>query len=415
MDFKIVIGANYGDEGKGTVVDYLTSKSKGDVCVVRFNGGAQSGHTVTTPDGRRHIFSHFGSGTLAGADTILSRFFVCNPMVFRAEHEHLSSLGVNMHSEARWRSSYDYKLPKTIIDPRCAVTTPFDVMINQYAENMRGDNRHGSVGVGFNETIERHGNGDDCFSLSVGDLSIMGTDTMRNRLSDIIERWVPVRLGRLGFDVGHFWEENLSYEVIDSYIYDLMFFLENSSRFAKDSNLFLYDTAIFEGGQGLALDQYRQEFPYVTRSNTGLFNVSQIMGKMVNSDPIDTYYVTRPYLTRHGRGPFPRETFQTEIGINVVDETNTTKKFQEHMRFAPLNFAELMGRIRNDQKYQFGKMQTHLAMTCTDQIGESFLWYTHHDYHELGYERLLDACLQINGKGMLVSDGPTRKHFTVRD
>ena len=61
---KTVIGANYGDEGKGLTTDYFAAEHGSDALVVRFNGGAQAGHTVTTPDGGRHVFSHFGSGSI---------------------------------------------------------------------------------------------------------------------------------------------------------------------------------------------------------------------------------------------------------------------------------------------------------------------------------------------------------------
>ena len=67
-NIKVVIGANFGDEGKGLMTDYFASKSNKSL-VVRFNGGGQAGHTVTTKDGRRHVFHHFGSGIFAGADT----------------------------------------------------------------------------------------------------------------------------------------------------------------------------------------------------------------------------------------------------------------------------------------------------------------------------------------------------------
>jgi len=77
---NVVIGANYGDEGKGAAVDRLATEAGAQCLVVRFNGGAQAGHTVETPDGRRHVFSHFGAGSFAGARTFLSRFFVSNPI-----------------------------------------------------------------------------------------------------------------------------------------------------------------------------------------------------------------------------------------------------------------------------------------------------------------------------------------------
>jgi adenylosuccinate synthase len=71
----IVVGLAFGDCGKGSLVDYLT-RSIGARTVVRFNGGPQAGHNVVTPAGRHHTFSQFGSGTLAGARTLLSRFML---------------------------------------------------------------------------------------------------------------------------------------------------------------------------------------------------------------------------------------------------------------------------------------------------------------------------------------------------
>lgn len=82
-DIKIVIGANFGDEGKGKLTDYYT-KNADNCIVVCSNGGAQRGHTVLKSDGTRHVFHHFGSGTLNGADTYLPEDFILNPLVFRA-------------------------------------------------------------------------------------------------------------------------------------------------------------------------------------------------------------------------------------------------------------------------------------------------------------------------------------------
>src|ERR1700730_14751416 len=81
---KVVIGANFGDEGKGLAVDALAARMTRPI-VIRFNGGAQAGHTVTTPDGRRHVFSHVGAGAFLDAPTFLSRFFVVQPGVFARE------------------------------------------------------------------------------------------------------------------------------------------------------------------------------------------------------------------------------------------------------------------------------------------------------------------------------------------
>ena len=75
---SVVIGANFGDEGKGLMTDFL---SEPEGVVVRFNGGAQAGHTVTEPGGTRHVFHHYGAGAFKGASTFLSRHFVSNPLL----------------------------------------------------------------------------------------------------------------------------------------------------------------------------------------------------------------------------------------------------------------------------------------------------------------------------------------------
>ena len=140
MKARAVIGSNYGDEGKGLITDYLCHKYESDI-VVRSNGGAQAGHTVETPKGDRHVFGHFSSGFFNGATTYLSKYFVANPFLFWKEYHILSK----------------YRLDNRVLfDPRCIITTPYDMLINQMIEDRRGENKHGSCGVGFGETIQRN-------------------------------------------------------------------------------------------------------------------------------------------------------------------------------------------------------------------------------------------------------------------
>src|SRR5262249_4576381 len=140
MNATAVIGANFGDEGKGLITDFLAAKDPANTMVIRFNGGAQAGHTVVTPAGRRHVFHHFGAGSLAGARTFLSRFFIVNPFLWYKERQELPELTEPM-----------------AVDRRAMLTTPYDMLINQEAERFRGRQRHGSCGIGINETVERCG------------------------------------------------------------------------------------------------------------------------------------------------------------------------------------------------------------------------------------------------------------------
>ena len=76
-----VIGSQYGDEGKGRTVDFVCSNLAGKTLVVRYNGGAQAGHTVVL-NNKRHIFSQFGSGTLRGCDTYFAEECLFDPLAF---------------------------------------------------------------------------------------------------------------------------------------------------------------------------------------------------------------------------------------------------------------------------------------------------------------------------------------------
>ena len=141
-DIKIVSGANWGDEGKGLMTDYFSQKPNS--IVVCSNGGSQRGHTVVTPDGIRHVFHHFGSGTFNGAATYLPKEFITNPLIFAQEYKELISKKI---------------IPNIYVHGDCMVSTPYDMMANQVIEESRGKQKHGSCGFGIFETIKRYKNG----------------------------------------------------------------------------------------------------------------------------------------------------------------------------------------------------------------------------------------------------------------
>ena len=111
---QVVIGSSFGDEGKGSVVDYLCSHGNVGV-VVRFNGGAQAGHTVVTPEGDRHVFRQVGSGAFHGVPTFLSKYMSVNPIALLLELEQLRKLFI---------------APELYASPECLVTTFADMLIN---------------------------------------------------------------------------------------------------------------------------------------------------------------------------------------------------------------------------------------------------------------------------------------------
>lgn len=340
-----VIGAGFGDEGKGLMTDYFASKIGANCVVVRQNGGAQAAHTVVTPDGLRHVFSHIGSGTYAGCDTHLSKYFIVNPVIYRIERKEI--------------------LPTNIsADPRCLVTTPYEMVINQLIERKRGKDRHGSCGVGINETIRRH----NAIPVTVQELNDPGALT--SLLKKIRDVYVPKRLAELG--------------ITDCDIKsDQSFVLKNDrtvEKFLDEVELFLDDCAIiqdeytlpgkdiiFEGAQGLLLDQDHEYFPYVTHSKTGLDNVVKIC-RSCGIDEIEVCYVTRCYLTRHGVGPLPGEV-PGKPYEGIEDPTNISNEWQGSLRFGLLNLDILMGTIWNDLSNHIDiSVIPNLAMTCLDHL-----------------------------------------------
>ena len=377
---RVVIGANYGDEGKGVLTDYYASRST-NVLVVRHNGGAQAGHTVVTPEGTRHVFSHFGSGTLAGAPTLLSRFFLANPIRFRVEHEALSRLGV---------------APVVFVDPTALVTTPYDIALNQAAEQHRGASRHGSCGMGINETVVRSTHAD--VRLVAADLA--APSRVRDALTRIREQWIPVRLDQLGMTRAQFVRYVPSVfdaSLADRWLDDAAFFARRISIVGDAELIRLCDTVVFEGAQGLLLDQKRGVAPYQTRSNTGIVNASSL-ARVAGITELQVTYVTRAYLTRHGAGPLPNE---SDAPPAFADPTNVPNQWQGVLRFAPLDVSALVRRIRLDLEDSRLVRGVSIAVTCLDHL-ES----TEAESH------ILDAVGdRFGANNVLVSHGPTRAHI----
>lgn len=348
---KAVIGAGYGDEGKGLMTDY--HGSNGADVVVRTNGGAQAGHTVETADGRRHVFHHVGSAAFLNIPTHLSQFFILNPIFLRGEIEELQGKGVTP-----WLSA----------DPRAIVTTPFDMLINQIVETARAGGRHGSCGLGIGETVER--NLDPRLALSFADLE-RGPAFLWEKLLTIRKAWVSRRLDRLGVtEIPTVFENAIADDgIIDRFIADCEDFRRIVSR-CEDGTV--KGDIVFEGAQGLLLDQDFGAFPYVTRSNTGLKNIVEFCREAAISS-VDVTYATRCYTTRHGAGPLAHADVPTSW-LAMVDPTNAPNPWQGSIRSAPLETDVLGAAIRHDLTYAKADIECNavLSVSCLDQVTEGY-------------------------------------------
>jgi adenylosuccinate synthase len=363
MKASVVIGANWGDEGKGLMTDYLCRKNGADV-VIRFNGGANAGHTVVTPEGQRHIFSHIGSGYYAGADTYLSEYFILNPILFRSEYESL-----NVPS--------NYKI---MINRFSDITAYWDMLANQVLEECRSKNAHGSCGVGIGTTVYRAKN----IQFRLNDIMInhneLNKKALMAKLDKICSFWINFLFyhpAKNGQHVPQWAVEcfNRSISINSKYIEDLSFLFSRSivvSGFTEIRYMSKY--AIFEGAQGLMLDQFYGNYPYTTWSNTGMRNVLEIqrdryLSENINFDIDEIVYVSRTYFTRHGNDPAFADEPMPEY---VIDKTNIPNKWQGKLKYMPMRLGgKLEKHINTDViANRLNPEKIKLAVTHIDQFNE---------------------------------------------
>lgn len=377
MVIKVVIGANFGDEGKGLMTDYFCHQStlRGEkTLVVLHNGGAQRGHTVVTPDGNRHVFHHFGSGTLVGADTYLSEEFVLNPMIFRQEWGELESMKA---------------IPKVYVNHTCRVTTPFDMILNQIIEESRDNARHGSCGMGIHETMIR-----DVCNYPI-EMWFDSSDEAKRYYLKEIRNYLSERLLDFGINkIPDNWKEIVNSDLlIENFISELNFMCRNISiRF--DRFIEYYDCVVFENGQGLLLDQNNTAYyPHLTPSNTGIKNSLEIIAEMSCKPDIEVCYVTRTYLTRHGAGRLDGECDKQEINPDMQDLTNVPNPHQGTLRYAKLIEKSLEERILKDFE-PARKYGAKLSLAIT---------------HENEYDHVFSNTFKKNFDYIYYSDGETRE------
>ena len=319
--FYAVIGNNYGDEGKGLAVDYLTLS--GHNLVVRHNGGAQAAHTVDRED-KRFVFHELSSGSFNGADTYWASTFL--PDLYKLEEE------INEFSEVSSEKVRIYA------SPDCSITLLYDVYLNQKREELRGTDKHGSCGMGIWEATKRTAAG---YKLTLGDIASLSADDIAAKIKCIEDEYVALKIDKFGIG------ERLNLDTV-KYASILKSALENNVTLVSDEKSFFesYDNVIFEGGQGLLLDTAREElWPHTTCSRTNITNPVKILESSgLKLD--EAVYVTRSYLTRHGAGPFEEDT-----ELCFADETNKPNPWQGAMRFGKHSSAsDLIGRAVKDYK-----------------------------------------------------------------
>lgn len=328
-----VIGANYGDEGKGLVSCALcreANRNNQSVLNVLTNGGCQRGHTAYDSMGNRHVYSHLGSG-YPYADIYFSKHYMLNPMVFVDEYNKYNDWTGNVYCNNI-----------IIVDPECTLTLPYDMLVNRMIENKR-TNRHGSCGYGIWETVCRNKTSPVIYCYTLGQTK----EELIKMFTSIRDNYYPAILEKYEIKMSDD-ERALFYSdiLIRNYVNDLITMQQITSI-----NYFMclvndYDTIVFENAQGLLLDQDVDDWG--TPSKTGMAYIRDIVGK---SQKVTPYYVTRTYLTKHGNGIFPEECPKYEINAHMEDNTNQPNQYQGTLRygkFSDRSISDLLERIRCD-------------------------------------------------------------------
>jgi adenylosuccinate synthase len=269
--------------------------------VVRFNGGAQAAHNVITPDGRHHTFSQFGSGTFTpGVRTHLSRYMIVEPLALAAEAAHLGSLGVRD------------ALGRVTVDRDALLATPYHRAANRARERARGKDRHGSCGVGVGEAAS--------YALGHPDDAPRAGDCATPR----ILTWKLVLLRDLLTDELGPLDAPAPAVVSDAYRAFAATVALTDSAFL--SRVLHSGPAVFEGAQGVLLDEWRGFHPYTTWSTTTFANAEELLGEAGTT--ATRLGVIRCYMTRHGPGPFVTE----DPALNVPEPHNRDGHWQGPVR-----------------------------------------------------------------------------------
>jgi adenylosuccinate synthase len=357
----ILADLGFGDAGKGTLADYL-SRQLAVHTIVRYNGGPQAAHNVVTPDGRHHTFAQFGSGMfLPHTKTLLSRFMLVNPLNMLKEERHLSSIGV---TDA---------LTRTMIDRRALIITPFQRAINRLREVARAADRHGSCGEGIGECMsDALTYGDDV--LRVGDLQGRATMIKKLRLLRDAKYYEFTELSRQLPDTepvrqerAIFTDKNCGTDCADVYAY-----LADQVSIVNEADIqaigMQSGTMLFEGAQGVLLDENYGFAPYTTWSTTTFANAETLLRECSYAGEVIKLGIIRAYATRHGAGPFPTE--DSALTAALPDQHNGWNDWQRAFR---VGYFDL---LTTRYALEVAGRPDYLAITNIDRLKTVPAWKT---------------------------------------
>ena len=290
MKIDLILGLQWGDEGKGKIVDVLTNNY--DI-IARFQGGPNAGHTLEF-DEIKHVLHTIPSGIFHEKKiNVIGNGVVIDPVIFKKEIDTLKNLGVDVSS-------------KLFISRKAHLIFPTHRLIDQASELSKGKKKIGSTLKGIGPTyMDKTGRN----GFRVGELEIDGWENKLNNLISKHERLIK------NFNVEI--EYNIN-ELKDEFL-DALKFLKSltliDSEHYFNTSLKSNKKILAEGAQGSLLDIDFGTYPYVTSSNTTSAGACTGLGIPPNKIG-NVYGIFKAYTTRVGSGPFPTELFD-ETGERI--------------------------------------------------------------------------------------------------
>lgn len=292
MKNVVVIGTQWGDEGKGKVVDWLTDHAHG---VVRFQGGHNAGHTLII-DGKKTILRLIPSGIMR-ADVVcyIGNGVVLSPEALLKEIDELESAGLEVARRLR-------------ISEACPLILPYHVALDQARELKRGTAKIGTTGRGIGPAYE-----DKVARRAIRVHDLFNPESLAARLQEVLEYHNFVLTQYLGAEAVSF---ERTYDQTMSLAERIKPMVADVPRLLREQNM-AGKNLLFEGAQGSLLDVDHGTYPFVTSSNclAGAATTGAGVG------PGQLHYVlgiTKAYTTRVGSGPFPTE-LHDAVGQRIAE------------------------------------------------------------------------------------------------
>ncbi|MEF8879866.1 MAG: adenylosuccinate synthase [Candidatus Thermoplasmatota archaeon] len=278
MTVNLVVGTQWGDEGKGKVVDY---HSKDADYVVRFHGGNNAGHTIKVGDEiyKLHVTP---SGVIQGKTGVIGNGVALDPKILNEEIESLKERGIKPH---------------LLISDRVNIIMPYHKKLDGAEEKLRGDKKIGTTQRGIGP----------CYSDKIARKGIRAIDLLdRQTLKEKLDRIIPVKQ-RL-YDVYNIDEKIDKKQLLKDYLQQGKKLREYITRTHVELNQAIKEgkNVLFEGAQGTMLDVDFGTYPYTTSSHTVAGGAS--IGVGVSPSVLDEIIgIVKAYTTRVGEGPLPTE------------------------------------------------------------------------------------------------------------